>query len=211
MKRFIVTGCPRSGTAYAAALFTELGVRCNHETVFGVEQGLGRKPVSWNGAEGDSSFVAAPFLPLEDDIVVLHQVRHPLNYARSVVGIGFLSEQRRGRPWTTVIEKHAPEVYEPKRQAERAAMLWRVWNTQVEGHADFTYRLEDYDPALVLRLAELLELDITEEQAAQALERVPRNTNQRYRFERVPWRRIEPIVGELAARYGYGPPAEADG
>ena len=210
MKRFIVTGCPRSGTAYAAALFTELGVRCDHETVFGIEQALGKAPVNWNGAQGDSSFVAVPFLPLADDIVVLHQVRHPLNFARSVVGIGFLSEKRRGKPWPSVVEKHAPQVYGPDRQAERAAMLWRVWNTEVEQHADITYRLEDYDTALVMRLAELLELDITEEQAAAALERVPRTTNQKYRHERVPWSRIEPIVGELAAHYGYEPPADSD-
>jgi hypothetical protein len=29
IKRFIVTGCPRSGTAYAAAHFSALGVRRN--------------------------------------------------------------------------------------------------------------------------------------------------------------------------------------
>ncbi len=205
MKRFVVTGCPRSGTAYTAALFSALGVRCGHEKVFGIGQAAGNVPVDWTGADGDSSFLAVPFLPL-DDAVVLHQVRNPLEFVRSIVGIAFLSEQRREKPFPTIIEREAPEVYEPDRQADRAALLWRIWNTRAEAHADITYRLEDLDVALLLRLAELLELDLSEGQAAQALDSVPRDVNRRNRNEKISWARIAPIVAELAAHYGYEVP-----
>lgn len=205
MKRFIVTGCPRSGTAYTAALFSTLGVRCGHEKVFGIAQASGDLPVDWTGADGDSSFLAVPFLPLEDT-VVLHQVRHPLEFTRSIVGIAFLSDHRREKPFPTIIGRHAPEVYEPVGEAPRAAMLWRTWNTRAEAHADITYRLEDFDVPLLMRLAELVELDLSEDQAAQALYRVPRDVNRRSRNQSIPWKRIAPIVEDLAAQYGYEAP-----
>ncbi len=190
MKRFIVTGRPRSGTAYAAELFRALGVRIEHEKVFGIAQAAGDLPVDWRDA----------------DAVVLHQVRHPLEFTRSIVGIAFLSDHRREKPFPTVVGNHVPEIYEPAREADRAALLWRAWNTQAEAHADITYRLEDLDVALLMRLAELVELDVTTDQAARALDSIPRNVNQRNRNTTVPWARIAPITADLAAHYGYEAP-----
>jgi hypothetical protein len=206
IKRFIVTGCPRSGTAYAAALFSALGVRCDHERVFGVAQAAGERPVVWDGAEGDSSFLAVPFLPV-DGTVVLHQVRHPLEFARSIVGTALLSDHRRDKPFPAAIRRHAPEVYEPARQPERAALMWTIWNTRAEAHADITYRIEDLDVALLVRLCEFLELDVSEDKAAAALDQVPKDTNRRNRWEKVTWARIAPIAADLAAHYGYKAPA----
>jgi len=84
--------------------------------------------------------------------------------------------------------------------------MWQIWNTRAEAHADVTYRLEDLDAAALLRLADLVELDVSEEDAARALASVPKDVNRRNRIEGLTWRRIEPIVGQLAAHYGYRPP-----
>jgi len=205
MKRFVVTGCPRSGTQYAATVFSALGIHCEHEKVFGVAQALGEQPVDWDGADADSSFLAVPFLPL-DDVVVLHQVRHPLEFTRSIVGMALLSDQRRNKPFPTAIARHAPEVYGPERPADRAAVMWRIWNTRAEAHADITYQVEALDVALLLRLADLVELDVSEEQASHALDSVPRTVNTRARNEKVPWRRIEAVTEDLATHYGYDVP-----
>jgi hypothetical protein len=202
MKRFIVTGCSRSGTKYAARLFGALGVRIGHEDVFGVRQGLGKRPVNWDGAEGDASWLAVPFLPLEDTIV-LHQVRHPLEVVRSLCGFGFLSDERADMPFPRVVRLHAPEVYVPDTQAERGATMWVILNAKAEAHATITYRLEDLDVALLLRLCRLIELDVSEEQATKAHESLPKTINQRRRDESVEWEEIEPIAGEAAAHYGY--------
>jgi hypothetical protein len=201
MKRFLVTGCPRSGTKYSSVLLSALGARCEHEQVFGIEQALGQKPVEWNGYDGEASFLAVPFLPL-DDVVVLHQVRHPLEFIRSVVGIRFLSDHRAEKPFPSVIGRNAPEVYEPSHEAERAALLWRIWNTRAESHAAITYRLEDLDVELVLRLARLIELDVSEDQVAHALDSIPRDVNARARSP-VPWANVASILGDLPAHYGY--------
>ena len=204
MQRFIVTGCPRSGTMYAAKLFGELGVRMGHEDVFGVPQGLGGDP-RWQDYQADSSWLAVPHLPL-DDVVVLHQVRHPLEFVRSVVAFtepGFLSDERAKFPFSRVVRRHAPEVYAPATQAERAATMWRVWNDRAQRHAGLTYRLEDFDAALLLRLCRLVELDVTSEQAEGALARLSKTTNRTQRDESVEWEDIAPIVGDAADLYGY--------
>src|SRR5688572_332027 len=176
MKRFLVTGCPRSGTKYAATLFRHLGVHVEHERVFGVGVGLGRREPSWRVFEGDVSWLAVPFLPLED-VVVLHQVRHPLEFVRSVVGFGFLSDERADLAFPQVVRRHAPEVYEPATQVERGATMWRVWNERAEPHATITYRLEDLDADLLLRLCKLIELPVSDEQVAFALEALPKDIN----------------------------------
>jgi hypothetical protein len=180
-------------------------VRCGHEKVYGIEQAWDGRPVDWSGADGDSSYLAVPFLPI-DDAVVLHQVRNPLEYARSVVGVNFLGKERRGKPFAAVVERHAPEVYEPDDPIQRAGVLWRVWNTQAEANADITYRIEDLDVALLMSLAELIELDITQDQAIEALAGLSKTTNQRVRHESVQWDHIAPIVGDLAAHYAYEAP-----
>jgi hypothetical protein len=204
MKRFLVTGCPRSGTKYAATLFRSLGVHVDHEVVFGVGPALGGREPSWRQYEGDVSWLAVPFLPL-DDVVVLHQLRHPLEFVRSVTGFRFLSDERAELAFPRVVQRHAPEVYEPDELVERGATMWRVWNERAEPHATITYHLEDLDVPMLNQLCDLIELPVTEEQLTFALDKLPRNINQRVRDESVSWETIEPIVGEAAAHYGYKP------
>jgi hypothetical protein len=203
MKRFLVTGCPRSGTMYTSKVFKGLGVNFGHESVFGLRQGLRGRPANWGEWEGEASWLSVPFLPLDDDTVVLHQVRHPLYFVRSVCGWGFLSDASAGLHYSKVVGLHAPEVYAPDTEPERGATMWRVWNEKAEAHAVMTYRVEDLDAALLLRLCRLIELDVSEEQVTQVLDDLPENVNRRRRDDSVQWQAIEPIVGEAAARYGY--------
>ena len=185
-----------------ATLLEALGLRIGHEKVFGIREGLGSRDPRWKKWEGDVSWLAAPFLPVEDT-VVLHQVRHPLEFVRSTVGFGFLSDERAELPFPQVVRRHAPEVYEPGSEVERGATMWRVWNARVAPHADFTYRLEEFDLPLLLRMCELIELDVSTERAAQAFGEVPTTINQRARDESIPWEAIAPIVGDAVAQFGY--------
>jgi hypothetical protein len=92
LRPFVVTGTARSGTAYLGALLDGLGLRCGHEDVFGPRT---RSFDGWHGRDGDSSWLAAPFLGDLGDALVLHQTRHPLKVVRSLVGVRFFADRSR--------------------------------------------------------------------------------------------------------------------
>lgn len=83
-RRFLITGCGRSGTKYTALLLGAAGVRCGHEVAC--------TPTGFQGfgdAVGESSWFAAGYMDqMPDDVVVVHQVRHPESTVRSFHRIG---------------------------------------------------------------------------------------------------------------------------
>ncbi len=92
LRPFVITGCARSGTAYMAALLDGLGLRVGHEVVFDPRT---RHFDGWQGQNGDSSWLAAPFLADLGDALVVHQLRHPLKVVRSLVGVRFFADRSR--------------------------------------------------------------------------------------------------------------------
>lgn len=118
-KRILVTGTARSGTMYTSRLLSELGgLPVGHEDVFGLhtrtsdgdllkdEEGrvITRElspagdPPEWGKYRVEVSWLAAPFLGrLDKDILVVHQMRHPLDTIRSIQARKFV---RVGNPYT---------------------------------------------------------------------------------------------------------------
>lgn len=91
LRPLVVTGCARSGTAYLGKVVGGLGLRFGHEVVFGPRT---RAFPGWQGQHGDASWLAAPFLTqLGQDVLVHHQVRHPLKVVRSLVGVRFFADR----------------------------------------------------------------------------------------------------------------------
>jgi len=91
---FVVTGCARSGTTYTARLLSHVGCSCTHESVFGPHT---RRFSGWGAAQGDSSWLAAPFLAeVGSDTVVVHQVREPLAAVDALVRFQLFSTARSG-------------------------------------------------------------------------------------------------------------------
>lgn len=97
LQPLVITGTARSGTAYMGALMGGLGLRFGHEEIFGPRT---RAFESWFGQNGDSSWLAAPFLDQIPEALIVHQVRHPLKVVRSLVGVKFLAD--RGAAFLTV-------------------------------------------------------------------------------------------------------------
>jgi hypothetical protein len=91
---FVVVGCARSATTYTARLLSEAGCWCTHEELFG-PHATGFP--GWGGAQGDSSWLAAPFLDqLPAGTVVFHQVREPLEAVDALVRFEIFSNARGG-------------------------------------------------------------------------------------------------------------------
>jgi hypothetical protein len=173
--RFVVTGTGRSGTGYAARLFSNAGLPCGHEEVFGPLPGLrdpevrplprrptlrarvhlSRVAVEYRQRRtellGDASWMAVPRLGRFRGAVFL-QLRDPLKVVSSFQGTRFFMPERHRQRQT----RYALKYFEPVGDPVLDAMRWWVqWNERAEQWATLTYRLEDISPELVDRMIEL--------------------------------------------------------
>lgn len=224
--RFIVTGCSRSGTGYAARLFSELGIPCGHEAIFNIHRLRPREPAplpDYSRWTGEASFLAAPFLEaLPRHTLVLHQLRNPLAVIRSHMGIRFFSDRREPSVYLAenhddflrVIERSAPDVFLERDECMRCARYWMRWNRIAERGARrarleyVRYRLEDLDVLLLERLLGRIGAELPRRRIEEVLSRVPRNVNHRKRDESVSLGRIRPgpprdALRSVARHYGY--------
>lgn len=217
----VVTGCSRSGTGYTSRLLTALGVDVGHERVFNIHRVIdGWRPdlLDEADADGDSSFLAAPFVDrLPPGTVVLHQLRHPVAVVRSHLGIRFFREPVTPSIWLadehedflTVVTRYAPRVGSSADELVRAVRYWVAWNRLVERVADdcvyLRYRVEDLDLDLLARIASLLGRRHDTRSLTRALRSVPRRVNHRRRDTRVRASQVWSFreLRETARRYGY--------
>jgi hypothetical protein len=147
---------------------------------------------------------------------VLHIVRHPLKVVASVAQ--FILQH--GAPSPEYIERHAPETrltfderrtLEPKQQLIlRAARYWYHWNQMAEEKADQTIQIEQ----LVASLPDLCN-QLGVEYRPEHVDKIPKNTNARWRYVReepwtLEWTELEALdpgltndIRGLAASYGY--------
>jgi hypothetical protein len=148
--------------------------------------------------------------------LVLHIVRDPLKVIASVAQ--FILQH--GEPSPEYIERHAPatrltceegRILEPKQQLMlRASRYWYYWNRLAEEKADQTVQLEQLTSALPG-----LCCDLGVEYQPERVEKIPKNTNARWRYVReepwtLEWTVLEALdpglsnqIRGLAASYGY--------
>jgi hypothetical protein len=193
--RFVVTGTGRSGTGYAAKLFTAAGLSCGHEAVFTDKPGLWDKAAPRHGLlprlseplarireerrrratylEGDASWMAAPRLSRFNGVSFL-QLRHPIPVIRSFMGTRFFSNPEKHRAQRRFAAAHFAVTGDDIVDAMR---WWVFWNELADRAADVTYRLEDLDADLFTTLLTKLGVDDAERRAAEAFEQAPRDFN----------------------------------
>ncbi len=217
-RRFLITGCGRSGTAHTANVFTLAGLPCGHEAVFKPSNLLGATELVWpEDLPGESSWLAAPFVGcLPAGTVVLHQVREPVAVIRSHLRLAFFE---RPSPYLDFARRHFPELADGT-PARRALLYWVGWNRTAEGAASiegvpyFRFRLEDLDADLLLELARALDHPLERSFAERVIAAQPGDYNRRgdRSADTATWSGIlaeaEPELREeaerLAAAYGYG-------
>lgn len=193
-----ITGCARSGTAYASDLLCHLGYEVGHERL--LADGI----VSWPLAAAtlESPLGPSPAKILTVASVVLHQVREPLAAIRSIQTLSATS-------WAFICETT------PCRPDDalllRSAKYWLHWNRMSEAVASRTYRLESIRDELPSMYAALgrppVRLDV---------DAVPRANARPSVGGPVGWddlRRASATLADeiaaLAVRYGYAAPASA--
>lgn len=137
--KYLITGCPRSGTKFTANL---LGRYLGYDTTF--EKRGNRFTVSWK------HIVSGYFDPPANQNVIvcdfdriIHQVRHPLKVIASMTTIwnqsmGFIGKF-----------VDLPDLLENKNQTVRNCMnAWYGWNKIIEKKAVWRYKIEDLPTVL---------------------------------------------------------------
>lgn len=199
---FAIVGTGRSGTGFMSAALRAAGIDCGHEEWWG-PTGTTRRA----GMDGDCSWLAVPDL-LGFGGPVLHQVRHPLDVIRSLVGIRmFTDPAHRAFRWFMYAE--LPGL---RGDDVQDAMLWYVeWNARCERHADLRYRVEDVDADLLVDIARVAGHPIDHATAVEALRQVPPRFNGRPRadlgWDDLPSGMLRDRLVAAATRYGYAPEA----
>ena len=225
---FVVTGCSRSGTSYMAKILSALAISCGHEQLFNIYRVSAlRYPAGhfpeFASRQGDSSFLAAPFLDkLPSGSVVFHQVRHPLAVIRSHMGIRFFAEPYEPSIYLAdchldflkFLERHCPGIFKLETEVSRTMRYWVLWNTLVERAEEnpslkyLRYQVETLNTRLLKQIVNALGHDMSDEHINNALSTVAKTTNTRLRDHAITWRSLpdgeeKDQIINLALRYGY--------
>lgn len=140
--QFVVIGTGRSGTTYTAAYLTNAGVPVSHERYYTYNGPRLRHPLRDWRARGDCSWCAVPFLP-DDDVVAIHQVRHPYKVISSFYNTGFFDAQHAGHrlPYVRLARQHFRFSDDPL----QSCLRWYVeWNARCEAITPHRFRVEHF-------------------------------------------------------------------
>ena len=150
MRKFFITGCPRSGTHYLQMVLVEAGLKCTHETVLSPE---GVNLELYPECQADVSWCAPrSFHMLHPDDIVWHVTRNPFHVARSLRNMEVL-DARQGVHFKCIdrvlgkrfLESSIPEFD-----------FWILWNTIIERRAEHRFRVEDVNLNLVKMIGQRL-------------------------------------------------------
>jgi hypothetical protein len=194
-KFLLITGCARSGTTYITEVLRHCGLNVLHEAEG--EDGV----VSWLMAARDFKTPYGPAFYNFRFKHIFHQVREPLKSMSS-----FTTES--SNAWKFVM-KHTPQIKAHDAMIVKCAKYWYYWNKRAEAKAEWTYRVEDTETAL-MEMGERLGLFLDPE----AIGKVQRTINHRDREANYTWdevkRNLRPSLyqklTDLARRYGYYAP-----
>lgn len=145
---FLVTGCGRSGTGWAAKFFTELGYPTGHESLY--------NPVrSGPLVQNESSWLAVPYLDdLPEETPIIRMVRDPYDVVASVMARGFLNH-----PFGTYeefVRRHRPTIVSGSSHLERAIAWVGLWDHPLDNREHFTFHIDRYDHQEILQMLHYL-------------------------------------------------------
>lgn len=220
-RRLLLTGCGRSGTNYTANLLTSLGVLCGHERVFSLRNVLCGEAVWPADVPAESSWLGAPYLAhLPAGVVVLHQVRAPLDVLRSLERVGLFSGEDAYREFA---ERHMTRrgPCAGAGSLELGLRYWDEWNALVEEGAraagrDYRrFRLDEVRPEFLRALLAELGYERSSERVEAAFAAVSPDANTRgdksgdaaLTWAALPEGELKRAVEARAAAYGFPAPA----
>lgn len=154
-RKYLITGHPRCGTGYAAALFRQLDIDIGHEKT-------GARGISsWMHAAGEGPFpfgadeIARGEVPFNSEVLI-QIVRNPLKAIPSIMLDNLWSAQSYSFRRLTILNETGVDLDSFEENFERALNSLTLWNTLIRRRGPtFFVRLEDAHrtlPKLLRRL-----------------------------------------------------------
>jgi len=137
-RQFLVTGTPRSGTRFMAALFRSAGLSASHEGLFGP---LG--PNNHVTKNVESSWMAMPYLKEYEYQFkkIIHITRNPLYVLASLKRRNFLG--RIMNQWDYFVWNHLDSIVMHDDSITAIIQFWIDWNEKIERYAYVRVQIED--------------------------------------------------------------------
>lgn len=219
---YIVASTPRSGTGYAAEVFSAMGMDCGHEEA--INPYVKHYSKATTGIWGDASWLAAPMLPnFPKTTLVLHQLRDPVKSLDSMMTRRQIRGKKRGQnaqkgDYSNFLKKHVNDWESDESPQERLVRFWVTWHTRIEKSASsldlryFRYRVEDINEDLLLSIAGQVGATVNPIQIEEALSVSTSVNHHQGRAKRIhPWaaqylreNKNEMTEKLLSLRLGYG-------
>jgi len=136
---FVIIGTGRCGTNFVADYLTAAGHPCSHERFYRPTGPLYGATATRVTSEGDSSWLAVPYLPASG-IIAIHQTRAPLPVIKSFLKLGFFHPEHyaRHKRFVDFAQAHFEFSDDPLRSAMR---WWLDWNKKCTQIAELAARL----------------------------------------------------------------------
>ena len=138
MISYIVIGTGRSGTGFMSKLLTNNGIKCGHESIFGVTCDLNiyKKKMYNTDLNADSSWLSVPFIDeitkLNDCIKFIHVVRDPIKVIKSFIELDLFNDNNfSSSPYVTLINHYSNLDYTS--QIDRVISYYVTWFKKIEG------------------------------------------------------------------------------
>lgn len=199
--RFAILGTGRSGTRYIADVLTEAGVNTGHEAWWN-PVGVRRLRL-----DGDASWCATFALDGYQGHV-FHQVRNTIRVVESMVAFG-VAPHRINRTWPQYRRNWVTFSGDPIIDAMNVV---DTWLTEAERRAHWTWRVEDVDADLIIRIGDRIGRPVSDAKAQHALAAVSRSTNRqsaerdsnvRLGWDDLPKGDLKDRLQRHAERFGY--------
>lgn len=163
MNKFVVSSTGRSGTRYTQSVLNKTGLTVSHEQVFGLH---GFRKQGWGKWDGCVSGLAPPLLRHHPDLLVFHQVRHPLAVIRSMLTRNS-SKRSIAHEKEYLVPAGFPDEGFKGRRLRHSCLIWLHRNELTEmARPALRWRVEDMDAETLRKVLELIGWEATDETLA---------------------------------------------
>ena len=159
---YIIVGTGRCGTKTINGLFNSNGIRCGHESIFGIsrkQRFIDKKSIDARlklhpKLKAESSWLAVPFLNtglILPDKKIVHLTRNPIDVIKSFVELELFDKKNVSSEYAQYIKHYCPLFSYMNSPYVNAMYYYYYWNNLIED------KMYNYDATFHVKLEDTIE------------------------------------------------------